>query len=132
MRISFCCLILASSAAFAQNRPEATLPAPGSSLLSPEQWRSALDEWKLKSARPLNLVNPPSPIRVEKTPAFKPTVCAVPLVNVVPPGTQDKIPTVQPPANPRESGDTVKVPAPACEAGAFRNLPQPQIHRVNP
>jgi hypothetical protein len=131
MRISCCCLILACTAAVAQNRPEATVPAPGSSLLGPEQWKSALDEWKQKSAR-LNLVNLSNPVRVQEAPASKPTVCAVPLVNVVPPGTQDKIPTVKPPANRRESGDTAKLPAPACEAGAFRNLPQLQIHRVNP
>src|SRR6516225_6228677 len=109
MRISCWLLLLACAAAFGQNRPEAVVPAPGSSLAGPEQWKSALDEWKQKAAR-LNAPNPQNPARIEAVPAFKPGVCAVPLINVIPPGTSDKMPKIQPPANPRESSGTVKVP----------------------
>ena len=139
MRIS-CCLLLASAAALAQNAPEKTVPAPilpeqnaapANPLLDSAQWKAAMDEWKQKMAR-VNLPNLQNPYQLQGAPVFKPAVCAIPLLNVVPPGTRDKMPAVQPPANPRENRDTVRVPAPACENGAFRNLPQPQIEKVKP
>jgi hypothetical protein len=64
----------------------------------------------------MNLLNPPSHF-VLPTPApvsaAAPTVCSIPLINVVPPGTADKM-QVQSPKMPSIAGDYVKVPAPPC------------------
>jgi hypothetical protein len=127
MRKSICCLLFACAAAFAQKAPET--PAPETQDDKTAQVKAMVEAFKQRLDR-LNLVNPrttPAPLRLQGAPAFKTTVCAIPLLNVIPPGTRDRIPTAQPPAHPRETGDTVKVPAPACDDAAFRNLPQPQV-----
>jgi hypothetical protein len=124
MRIVACCLLFAC-AGFAQNTPET--PTPDKTA----QIKAMVEAFKQRIEH-LNLVNPqnlklPAPFRLQGAPAFKPTLCAIPLLHVIPPGTRDRIPTLQPPAHARETGDTVKVPAPACDESAFRNLPPPQV-----
>ena len=59
------------------------------------------------------------PVKVMKVIRLAPTavvapsgICAIPLLNAIPPGTSDKMHVVNPPAP--SSGDTVQVPAPAC------------------
>jgi len=46
--------------------------------------------------------------------AAAPKICSIPLLNVIPPGTSDKMPVIKPRARVR-NGDTVQVPAPPCE-----------------
>ncbi len=117
MRNLACCLLLASTAAFAQNAPD-----------------NAAAEALKRRLEQLNLVNPPNrPKPLELARPLVPKVCAIPLLSVHPPGTRDKMPTVNPPQpGVRQSGDTVKVPAPACDDNLFTNLPQLRIAPVNP
>ena len=130
MRKATCCLLFASAAAFAQNAPATPAPDKTAQDDKAAPIKAMVDAFRERMER-LNLVNPlklnlPAPYRLQGAPAFKFTVCAIPLLNVVPLGTRDRIPAIKPPAHPRQTGDTVKVPAPACEQSAFRNLPQPQ------
>jgi len=82
---------------------------------------------RIKHLNPVRLLNLPTAYRLQGTPIISPTVCAIPLLNVTPPGTSDRIPIIMPPAPSRQTGDTVKVPAPACNDSAFRSLPQLQV-----
>ena len=66
----------------------------------------------LKLLNPLNLQTP--------KPVFAPKVCSIPLLNVIPPGTRDKMPVIKPEGGVLK-GDTVQVPAPPCAAGIFTN-----------
>ncbi len=47
-------------------------------------------------------------------------VCAIPLLGVIPTGTTDKMPVIEPQGMVLR-GDTVQVPAPACDAAFFTN-----------
>jgi len=52
--------------------------------------------------------------------AATPKVCSIPLVRVVPPGTNEKMPVIKPQGRVLAS-DTVQVPAPACDDAIFTN-----------
>jgi len=70
----------------------------------------------------LNLLSPPRAIRLVRPAVVAPTICAIPLLNVRPPGTADKMHVVTPPNSAASSrGDTVQVPAPACGEALFTN-----------
>lgn len=106
-----CCLVFTCACALAQNAPSASDNA-------------ALDALKQRVLR-MNLLNPPSmrkagPQQVILSGPVTTKVCSIPLLEVKPPGTADKIPTTQP-REPVRKGDTVQVPAPPCGAGAFTN-----------
>jgi hypothetical protein len=129
MRKAGCYLLLACAAAFGQAPPETA--APGTPAQNPtaldanaERAKALAEAFRSRLDR-MNLVNPPggSQIRLQGAPVFKPSVCAIPLLNVVPPGTKDRMTVVQPPNPVREDGGTVKVPAPACDEHLFTNGP---------
>jgi hypothetical protein len=72
----------------------------------------------------MNLFNPkstrPKPVGIAGAPA--PKICSIPLLNVIPPGRVDTLMIHKPPANSAHSrGDTVEVPAPACNEALFTN-----------
>jgi|HubBroStandDraft_6_1064221.scaffolds.fasta_scaffold1380809_1 hypothetical protein len=61
----------------------------------------------------MNLLNPPAPRPVVLAGVvMRPRVCAVPLLNAVPPGTTDTMEIVEPAISTR--GDVVQFPAPSC------------------
>jgi hypothetical protein len=61
----------------------------------------------------LNL-NRPKPIMLAGPATAAPKVCSIPLLNVIPPRTSDKMRVIKPQGRVL-SGDTVQVPAPPCE-----------------
>ena len=119
MRKAACGLLFATAMAFAQT-PSA--PNPAALDANADQAKAMVDALRSKLDH-LSLVNPPGPqlLRLPSAPLVKPSVCAVPLLRVIPPGTSDKMTTVRPPVQPREYAGTVKVPAPACDARLFTN-----------
>jgi hypothetical protein len=62
----------------------------------------------------------PGPILLAGPVTAAPKVCAIPLLRVIPPGTGDKMPVIKP-QDRVLSGDTVQVPAPACDGAVFTN-----------
>jgi len=105
MRKAICCFFLTCAATFAQSAPD----------------NAALDALK-KRLLSMNLLNPPGPkplaLAGPVTPQSK--VCSIPLLRVIPPGTSDKMPALKPPSKVL-TGDTVQVPAPACDEPLFTN-----------
>ncbi|HEY3823086.1 MAG TPA: hypothetical protein VGL82_00940 [Bryobacteraceae bacterium] len=65
-------------------------------------------------------LNPPRKILLGAPLAAVPKVCSISLLNVIPPGTADKMPVTRP-QGPVDGGGTVRVPAPACDNSAFTN-----------
>jgi hypothetical protein len=105
MRKTTYCLVLTCAAAFAQSTPDnAAIEALKKRLLS------------------MNLLNPPGPkpIVLAGPVTQQAKVCAIPLLRVIPPGTSDKMPAIKPPSQVLK-GDTVQVPAPACDEALFTN-----------
>jgi hypothetical protein len=122
MRKAVCCLFLACAAAFGQSTPAQN---PNAMDENAERAKSAVEALRQKMEH-LNQVNAPGPQKFllpQGAPVFRPRVCAIPLLRVIPPGTTDKMTFVRPPVQPRENSDTVKVPAPACDARLFTNGP---------
>ncbi len=60
----------------------------------------------------------PKPIVLAGPVTVTPKICSIPLLNVIPPGTNDKIPVIRPQGRVLR-GDTVQVPAPPCEQAVF-------------
>lgn len=111
MRRLVCGILLTWAAAFAQSTPD----------------NAATESFKRRILG-MNLLNPPNPRLVKPGPQpvrlsgpVAPKDCAIPLLEVRPPGTKDKIPTVQPPQNAVRDGNSVRVPAPGCGQGVFSN-----------
>jgi hypothetical protein len=106
MRKAIWCFFLTCAASFAQSTPDnAALEALKKRLLS------------------MNLLNPPGvpkPIVLAGPMTPQSKVCSIPLLRVIPPGTSDKMPAIKPP-NKVLKGDTVQVPAPACDEALFTN-----------
>jgi hypothetical protein len=105
MQKAICWFFLTCAATFGQSTPDnAALEALKKRLLS------------------MNLLNPPGPKPIvlagPVTPQSK--VCSIPLLRVIPPGTNDKMPVIQPQVRVLD-GDTVRVPAPACNEALFTN-----------
>jgi len=67
----------------------------------------------------LNLTAP-KPIMLARPMTTAPKVSSIPLLRVIPPGTGDKMPTIKPQGRVL-AGDTVQVPAPACDEAIFTN-----------
>jgi hypothetical protein len=109
MRKSVWCLFLTGAALFGQNA-------------SPDNAAADALRKRLLSMNLLNLPAPaPSPAPfVLAGVVMRPKICAIPLLNVMPPGTRDAMPTVKP--APAARGEmVVQVPAPACDATTFTN-----------
>ncbi len=106
MRKAIWCLSLACAAAFAQSTPDnAAVEALKKRLLS------------------MNLLTPPAgpkPILLAGPSTPQSKVCSIPLLRVNPPGTNDTMRAIRPPSQGLK-GDTVKVPAPACDEALFTN-----------
>jgi len=108
MRNLLCCLLLTSAVAFAQSASD----------------NAAAERLKERVLR-MNLLNPPTPPKagprqVILSGPVTPKVCAVPLLEMKPPGTADRMHTVSP-RTPVRSGDTVQPPAPPCGTATFTN-----------
>lgn len=106
MRKALWCFFLTVAAVFAQD--------PSSGNAAADSLKKRLmdsDLLKLKTPKPITLAGPV----IAAT-----TVCSIPLLNVAPPGTLDKMHVVTPQAG-ALPGDTVQVPAPACGAAVFTN-----------
>jgi hypothetical protein len=104
MKNAIRCVFLTCAAVFAQSTPD----------------NAALDALK-KRILSMNLLNPPQRmVLAGPVVASPPTVCAIPLLRVIPPGTSDKMPAIKP-AIKVLKGDTVQVPAPACGESLFTN-----------
>jgi hypothetical protein len=106
MRKVLWCFFLTFAAVFAQD---------------PSSGNAAADELKKRVMR-MDMLNlkTPKPITLAGPVTAAPTVCSIPLLNVVPPGTLDKMHVVTPRTGARR-GDTLQVPAPACGAAIFTN-----------
>jgi hypothetical protein len=110
MRRLVCCIMLTFAGAFAQSTPD-----------------NAATEALKRRILGLNLLNSPSVQKPGSQPVIlsgpvTPQICTIPLLEVRPPGTKDKMPAVQPPQSVlRNRGNYVRVPAPACGQGASTN-----------
>jgi hypothetical protein len=106
MRKAWWCFFLTAAAVLAQD------PSSGNAAADSLKKRMMdLDLLKLKTRKPVTFAGPVIAAS---------TVCSMPLLNVVPPGTSDTMHVVTPQAGARR-GDTVQVPAPACGAAIFTN-----------
>jgi hypothetical protein len=104
MKNAIWCVFLTCTAAFGQSAPD----------------NAAVEALK-KRMLSMNLLNPPQRLVLAgPMVASPPTVCAIPLLRVIPPGTSDKMPATKP-AIKVLKGDTVQVPAPACGESLFTN-----------
>lgn len=112
MRKMVCCLLFTCACTFAQSVQSAPDNAATEAL------KKRLEGLNLMNLQPLPK---PGPQPVILKGPLTPKICSIPLLEVKPPGTADKIPTIQP-RQPVRKGDTVQVPAPPCAAGAFTNL----------
>jgi hypothetical protein len=110
MKKALWCLFLTCAAVFGQSA--------SSGQSTPDN--AALEALK-KRILGMNLLNPPAqqPI-VLAGPVTQSKVCAIPLLRVIPPGTTDKVPVIKPQGRILK-GDTVQVPAPACDEALFTN-----------
>jgi hypothetical protein len=105
MRNAVLCVLLTCAAVFGQSAPD----------------NVAKDSLR-KRILGMNLVNPPKRIVLAGPVAqpMSPKVCAIPLLKVIPPGTTDEMPMAKPEGK-ALAGDTVQVPAPACNEALFTN-----------
>lgn len=107
-------LLLACTPAFAQNAPN----------------NAAAEALKQRFLQ-LRLLNPPKVVQLgPQMFAVQTPACAVPLREATPPGTRDKMPSIQTP-EPGKS-DFSLMPAPPCGDPSFRPFVPLQIKPVNP
>jgi hypothetical protein len=99
------CFFLTCAAALAQN------PSDNAAAAALKKRMMGMDLLNLKTPKPIMLAGPVT---------VAPTVCSIPLLNVVPPGTRDKMPVIKP-HDRALRGDIVQVPAPPCPEGLFIN-----------
>jgi hypothetical protein len=118
MRKAVFWLLFAAAGAFAQG----PIQIPATPEVNAERAKGIVDALRQQ----LDHLNPANsgrrtPVRLQGSPALKPGVCAAPLLHAVPPGTADGMTVFPPSGSGRESGDTMKVPAPACDEHLFTN-----------
>jgi hypothetical protein len=104
MRNAILCFLLTCAAVFGQSASD-----------------NAANDALRKRILGMNLINPPGRIVLAGPlsgflagPPAPPKVCAIPLLRVIPPVTVDKMPVMKPQGK-ALAGDTVQVPAPACD-----------------
>jgi hypothetical protein len=103
MKNAIWCVFLTCATTFGQSAPD----------------NAAVDALK-KRMLSMNLLNPPQRMVLAGPVASLPTVCAIRLLRVIPPGTSDKMPAIEPTSKVLK-GDTVQVPAPACGEALLTN-----------
>ena len=111
MKNALWCIILTCAAAFGQDSSSSNAAADAL-----KKRMMGMDLLNLKTPEqvgPKRIV-PAGPLTAA------PNVCSIPLLGVVPPGTNDKMPVVKPQSRVL-AGDTVQVPAPACDDAIFTN-----------
>jgi hypothetical protein len=100
------------------------LSLPAFSQATPDNAASGSLEKRLQSLKLLNgtPLKMPTSVVVSAR-AFPSKVCAIPLINVLRPGFQSKMPIMGVPVSPEEAAHEPKlsVPAPACDPALFQN-----------
>jgi hypothetical protein len=101
---------LLGAVAFGQSVPGGNTAAEGA--------KEHIESLKL----PFSLANPQRPAAIRQQ-AAKPTVCAIPLLNVKLGPVKDRMPIMKPPVSAFEKSRELKlqVPAPACDQKLFQN-----------
>jgi len=130
MRNCFLVLLLTFPAAFGQTAPQNTAP----DVAAPDNAAANALKQRLEGLRLLNPPESPKPIILAGPVAVnRPSICAIPLLNAIPRANTERMPVIQPKRpDPLQKGDTVQVPAPACNDSASTSLPRLQIAPVNP
>jgi hypothetical protein len=101
MKKAVWCFLLTCAALFAQDANSGNAAAEAL-----KKRVMGMDLLNLTTAKPIVLAGPMT---------AAPKVCAIPLLSAIPPSTSDKMPVIKPQGK-LLAGDTVRVPAPACNA----------------